>query len=231
MEKLNFLLCQIEFFFYHGQQVSYFFRSFRGLRQGDLLSPYLFIMVFYVLNKMISKAKVSYISGFVVGSGSVFIFHLQFADNTMIFCDADMRQIGYLRCILCVFVMVTGLPINLARSKMFGVRGDVQDLDSLAWILGCKIGTLPSTQLGMLLGAHSKSKVIWNPVIERVEVLEGLLSKGGRLTLIKVVLASISNYFPSLFSVLALVANQIERLMQNFLWNDSLEHHHYHLVD
>lgn len=83
----------------------------------------------------------------------------------------------------------------------------------------------------MLLGAHSKSKVIWNPVIERVEVLEGLLSKGGRLTLIKVVFASISNYFPSLFSVLALVANQIERLMKNFLWNDSLEHHYYHLVD
>lgn len=102
--------------------------------------------------------------------------------------------------------------------------------------MGCKSGTLPSFYLGMLLGAPFKSKSVWNPVIERIEgILDSwkasLLSKGARLILIKAILSSIPNYFLSLFTVLVSVANRIERLMRTFLWNDSPEHHHYHLVD
>lgn len=200
-----------------------------------MLSPYLFIMVSNVISSMIAKAEGGYITGSAIGSGSLSISHLQFVDDTMIFYDADMRQIGYLRCILCTFEMVTGLLINLAKTKMFGV-GDIQDLDSLAWILGCKMGNLPSTYLGMPLGASFKSKVIWNLVIERIEGrLESwkafLLSKGGRVTLIKVVLTSIPNYFLSLFTIHVTIANQIERSTRNFLWNDSPKHHYYHLVE
>lgn len=103
-----------------------------------------------------------------MGSKSISISHLQFAEDTMIFCDANMRQIGFLRCILCAFEEVTGLKINLAKSKMFGV-GDVLDSESLAWILNCKIGFLHSSYLRMPLGAPFKSKVIWNPMIERID--------------------------------------------------------------
>lgn len=44
-----------------------------------------------MLSKIISKVKVGYISGFEVGTESISISHLQFADDKMIFCDADMR--------------------------------------------------------------------------------------------------------------------------------------------
>lgn len=73
----------------------------------------------------------------------------------MIFCDVDMNQIGYLMYILCVFEMVSRLPINLAKSEMFGV-GEVQDFNSLTWLLCCKMGSLPFTYLGMPLGASFK---------------------------------------------------------------------------
>lgn len=75
----------------------------------------------------------------------------------MILCDADIRQISYLRCILCAFEVAKGLNINLAKSEMFRM-GDVKNWDNLAWLLGCKIWNLPSVYLGMPLGASFMSK-------------------------------------------------------------------------
>lgn len=161
-----------------------FFGGSRGLRQGDPLSSFLFIMVFKVLSRMISRAEMGYISGFKLGrEGEVTISHLQFADDTMIFCEANMRQIGFLRCILTCFGAVSGLKINLDKSVLFQV-GNVGDIESLAWIPGYKIGYLLSSYLGLPLGATYKSKVIWDPVIEKTSSrLEAwkvpLLSKGG----------------------------------------------------
>lgn len=53
--------------------------------------------------------------------------------------------------------MVSGLKINLAKSKLFHI-GVVPNIEDLAWILGCKIGVLLSTYLGLPLGAAFKSK-------------------------------------------------------------------------
>lgn len=89
-----------------------FFKSSRGLRQGDPLSPHLFIMVSNMLSKMITKAEIGYLSRFEVGSESISISHLQFADDMMIFCDTDMRQISFLRCILCAYNAVMGLKFE-----------------------------------------------------------------------------------------------------------------------
>lgn len=75
-------------------------------------------MVSKVLSQIIRKAKMGSILGFSLGKGEgVTIFHLQFADDTMIFCDAVMRQMGYLRCILKCFEVVSGLKINLQRVR------------------------------------------------------------------------------------------------------------------
>lgn len=166
-----------------------FFGNSRGLHQGDPLSLLLFIMVTEVLSKMIEKMEMSYISGFKVGQEEVTVSHLQFADDTMIFYDADICQIRYLRCILRCFEMVSGLKINLAKSGMFQIR-EVREIEDLTWVLGYKIGTLPSSYMGIPLGANFKSKVVQNKTIERIaSKLESwkvpLLSKGGRMTLIK----------------------------------------------
>lgn len=212
-----------------------FFSRTRGLKQGDLLSPFLFIIVSEVLNRMIRKTKMGFISGFHVGDGDVTISNLQFADDTMVFCDADVRQLGYLRCILRCFELVLGLTINLDKSEIFQV-GENCDIENMTWIMGYKIRSIPVTYLGFPLGANYKSKRIWEPVIDRISSrLDSskslLLSKGGRLTQVKATLVSMPNYFLSLFTIPSLVANKMEALFRNFLWNDSAEHHKYHLVD
>lgn len=90
--------------------------------------------------------------------------------------------------------------------------------------------------MGLPLGASFKSKMVWSPVVEIISLSfeswkAALLSKGGRLTLLKSTLASIPNYYLSLFTIPGLMANDIEIKFHNFLWNNSKEHHQYHLVD
>lgn len=87
------------------------------------------------------------------------MLHLRFADDTMIFCDADEYQLGMLRCIQCCFETVSGLKINLAKSELFQI-GEVPNLEGLTWILGCKIGVLPLTYLGVPLGVWFKFKEV-----------------------------------------------------------------------
>lgn len=147
-----------------------FFKSLRGLRQGDPLLPFLFIMVSEILSNMLRKAEADFISGFLIENGRCRVSHLQFADDTMIFCDADIGQIGYLRCILNCFEVVSGMHVNMAKSELFQV-GEGCDVESLAWILGCKIGVLPTTYLGLPLGAPYKSKAMWDLVINRISSL------------------------------------------------------------
>ena len=58
--------------------------------------------------------------------------------------------------------------VNVLKSEMVPI-GEVNNVHALAEILGCRIGTLPMTYLGMPLGASYKSPTIWNPILERIE--------------------------------------------------------------
>ena len=70
-----------------------FFGSSRGLRQGDLLSPMLFLVMMEVFNKMMKRAKgAGLLRGFRADGrrgGGVCVLHLLFADDTILLCDAD----------------------------------------------------------------------------------------------------------------------------------------------
>lgn len=46
---------------------------------------------------------------------------------------------------------------------------EVNNMSGLASVLGGEVGALPTTYLGMPLGAKSKSTDIWNGVIEKCE--------------------------------------------------------------
>ena len=104
-----------------------FFSASRCLRQGDPLSPLLFLLVMEVFSRMIEAASnAGLISGFSLsrpGSDVVEmkISHLLFADHTIVFCDNDCEQIVNLRCILIWFQAVSGLRINLAKSSILSV--------------------------------------------------------------------------------------------------------------
>ena len=73
------------------------FKSSRGLRQGDPLSPYLFLLGMEVFSMLIEKVVSR---GFLIGLkalwGEMQISHLLFADDTIVFCKDKKDQMIYL---------------------------------------------------------------------------------------------------------------------------------------
>ncbi|XP_019257859.1 PREDICTED: uncharacterized protein LOC109236094 [Nicotiana attenuata] len=159
-----------------------FFGSSRGLKQGGG-----FLRGFSAPIGVLSTRRVS---------------HLLFTDDTLVFCDADMDQLTYLKQVLQWFQIVPGLKINLGKCEISPL-GEVANIDVLSHVLRCKVGSLPTTYLGLPLGALHKDTTVWNSAIERVEKrLAGwqkwYLSKGGKEVLIKSTLSSMPTYCLSL---------------------------------
>lgn len=84
-----------------------FFNSSRGLRQGDLLSPFLFVIAMDALGQML-RATINggFLAGFLVGgsyNGLINISHLLFAYDMLLFCDVNPGQVQTLRAHLLCF--------------------------------------------------------------------------------------------------------------------------------
>ena len=78
------------------------FNTSRGIRQGDPLSPFLFVLVADALNKLVLRARCKgLVEGFKIGKERVGLTHLQFANETIFFLSRDSEKfenlIGILR--------------------------------------------------------------------------------------------------------------------------------------
>lgn len=211
------------------------FTSQKGLRQGNPLSPFLFLLVSEVLTTMFTKAtEMGWMGGFEVKEKGTKISHLQFSDDTLVFLDADINQIRYLKYNLLLFEYVSGLKTNFSKSNIFAV-GDVINLDNLAEVFGCSVAAFLSTYLGLPLGEKSLSCSKWDRIVELCKIRlaswkKGLLSKAGKLTLIRSVLLSIPVYYFSLFMCPNKVISKIEKIFRDFLWHDMDNRKKHHWV-
>lgn len=136
---------------------STFFNAYRGLRQGDPLSPLLFLTVMEAFSRLMERAEeLNLLKGVEVGRGKerLRISHLFFVDDALIFCEPFINAILYLRCILLWFQMVSGLKINIKKTEVVRI-GDRRDEENLAMVLGCKTTTLYQI-LGFTSGPNSK---------------------------------------------------------------------------
>ena len=103
-----------------------------------------------------------------MNSIGVHISHLLFANNTILFCNASGEQLLSIRLALSCFQVFTSLKVNVGKSEIIPIR-EVNNLDALANILSCRVGSLPMKYLGMPLGTSFKTASIWNPILEKME--------------------------------------------------------------
>ncbi|GJY81186.1 RNA-directed DNA polymerase, eukaryota, reverse transcriptase zinc-binding domain protein [Tanacetum coccineum] len=199
----------------------------RGLRQGDPLSLFLFILVMEGLHCALSNTVSSGLIRVIkLGSSDITLSHLFYADDVVITTDWNSRDIDNIIRVLHVFYLASGLRINIHKSNIYGIGVSNNEISSLASRTGCAAGFFPFTYLGLPIGANMNLSSSWNILIDRFQKRlssrkANLLSIGGRLTLIKAVLGSLGIYYLSIFKAPESILNTLESLRSKFFWGGS----------
>ncbi|XP_050217765.1 uncharacterized protein LOC126668619 [Mercurialis annua] len=207
----------------NGSPTQNFFMG-KGVRQGDLLSPMLFVLAAEGLKAMIDKAiSLALLDGVHIDGYSEPASILQFADDTLIFVPKDLSMIENLLRILRCFELVSGLQINFKKSSILGVNVDETSLQSAACILNCPIDSFPIMYLGLPLALRPVKAALWKPVVSNFNAQlaswkGNLLSPAGRLILVKSVSSSLPVYYMCSFYIPRSVMVLLDRCMKRFLW-------------
>jgi hypothetical protein len=127
----------------------------RGLKQGDSLAPFLFLLVAEGFNGLMSYAvNRNLFEGFEVKRGGMVVFHLQYADDTLCIGTPTVENLWMLKAILRGFEMALGLKVNFHKSSLIGIN--VQREFTACSFLHCREGVIPFNYLGLPVGANPK---------------------------------------------------------------------------
>ncbi|XP_039045435.1 uncharacterized protein LOC120185213 [Hibiscus syriacus] len=140
----------------------------KGLTQCCSLSLLLFNLIGELLNLLLLKSLSSgLLYGLVIGrnKGSFNLSHLQFTYDLIIFYDASKMQILNVKRVLRVFEVMTGLQLNLNKSRLFGINTSENEVKEWVRAIGYSVGSLPSDYLGLPLGANRNSSSLWDSII------------------------------------------------------------------
>ncbi|KAJ0436408.1 putative RNA-directed DNA polymerase [Helianthus annuus] len=207
------------------------FNCQKGMRQGDPISPFLFVIVMEALSCMINRAcGLGILKGVSLPNGGPMVSHLFYADDAVIMGEWSRENVLNVVRILRCFHICSGLNINLGKSNLFGVGTQHVEVEEMAELVGCRADIFPFKFLGLSVGANMDRISSWRPVYDIFEKRLSLwkastLSLGGRVTLIRSVLESLPTYFLSLYLAPVKVIRDLESIIRKFLWGGSSEIH------
>ncbi|CAN6233698.1 unnamed protein product [Urochloa humidicola] len=196
------------------------FNCRRGVRQGDPLSPYLFLLVADVLQQMVKQNGM--IRHPVAEDMPCPV--LQYADDTLIVLKADRHNLVQLRATLDLFAEFTGLKINYHKSTLVPMHVSPENVASLQQVLGCQLGGFPQTYLGLPLSSDKLRLSAFAPLIAKADRYlcgwqASLLNPMGRTVLVNTVLDSQLIHATSVMPLPQGVLDAFDKRRRAFLWS------------
>ncbi|CAA7020699.1 unnamed protein product [Microthlaspi erraticum] len=224
-------ICTTNFTVGYNGMVQGYFKGKRGLRQGDPLSPYLFVIAMNCLSLMLNKAAGDKKFTYHKGCAGSKLTHLCFADDLLIFAEGTLESVQNVLQVLHKFQKRSGLAVSVQKSSFFAAGVSEADCDLIKFSTGMPQGTLPVRYLGVPLCSKKLSMANCEILIQQVKMRltswsSKSLSFAGRLLLIKTVIAGISTFWCSSFVLPKACIKRINSLCSIFLWQGNLEAHH-----
>ncbi|CAJ2657953.1 unnamed protein product [Trifolium pratense] len=213
------------------------FTPTRGIRQGDPLSPYLFVICMDRLSHIIADhVEANYWKPMRAGRSGPKISHLIFADDLLLFAEASIEQAHCVMHCLDQFCLASGQKINSQKTQIFFSKNvDQRTRDDIVH----HTGFTQVNNLGKYLGANiapsRSTRGKFQHIIGKIQNrLSGwkqqCLSFAGRLTLSKSVLSSIPYYHMQYAKLPKTLCDDMEKIQRGFLWGDKEERRKPHLI-
>lgn len=198
------------------------FHCKRGVRQGDPLSPLLFVLAADLLQSILNKATQLGHLKLPIPAPSPHFPIIQYADDTLIVLEASAPQLFFLRGILQSFSDSTGLRVNYSKSMMVPINLNNERLVHLARTFGCQTGSFPFTYLGLPMGLTKPKVDDFLPLIskceKRLSFISPFLNQAGRLELTNSVLTALPTYTICSIVLPKAVIKQIDKYRKHYLW-------------
>jgi hypothetical protein len=196
----------------------------RGLRQGDPLSPLLFVIATDILAELLAMAdRVGALKSnrFLQPKNRVSMY----ADDIVIFTEADEDELVAVKSLLHCFGEASGLLTNYAKSAIIPIHCGHIDISSLSAILQCTVKSFPCTYLGLPLSDQRLRKGDMQPALDRLSGKvkgwnKGNFSLEARLLLVKHVLSAMHIYQLLVIDLPIWLIKAIDKIRRGFLWNN-----------
>nr|GEY24012.1 RNA-directed DNA polymerase, eukaryota [Tanacetum cinerariifolium] len=144
------------------------FQFYKGLKQGDSLSPFLFILIMeslYLSFKRVVDARM--FNGIDLNS-TMQLSHMFYADDAIFMGHWSNRNIDTLMYMLKCFHRESGLSINLNKSKLMGISVSDDKVEEAAIRLGCGVLNTHFNYLGSKVGGFMSRTQSWNKVVDKM---------------------------------------------------------------
>ena len=212
-----------------------FFKGKRGLRQGDPLSPYLFVICLEYLSRGLGQLKDIADFNFHPKCGGLKITHLAFADDLILLSRGDPKSVSLLMENLNHFGDCSGLKVSFSKSSLFTAGINSNDWEDIKNITGFAQGSFPFRYLGIPIADSRLTISQYGPLIDKISGYISAwaganLSYAGRNELVKSVLQGVECFWLTILPIPAGVKAKIVQLCRNFLWSGSCNSHKRPLV-
>ncbi|GAU28950.1 hypothetical protein TSUD_59630 [Trifolium subterraneum] len=200
----------------------------RGLRQGDPISPLLFVIMMEYLNKCFQKLQKNHNFNFHAKCEKLSLTNLCFADDILLFSRGDAVSVSLMLETFEKFSKSTGLKVNTSKCCIFFGGVDQCTQDDIKRITRFEEGKLPFRYLGIpmtskKLAIHHYMGLIDKIVGRITHWSSKLLSYAGRIQLLQSVIFAMTNYWLQCLPFPRAVLHKINSICRTFFWTGSVE--------